>query len=194
MAKKKETANKSDINAVIKKEKKKMMAIVGVVIAIVVGVGGFFGFKVISANKEKEAILQKELETIELKKYPVDDSEKMKIYSRDITKQTYVLKNGAIMFEATIVFHNKLCANLYNSVTNRDEQVSTEPDLTQDSVFGDKLTKDALNRLFQSLDKKTLSSSEEVAELVKNAINKQFKDTFGEEIVKQILVTSHIVQ
>lgn len=194
MAKKKETANKSDINAVIKKEKKKMMAIVGVVIAIVVGVGGFFGFKVISANKEKEAILQKELETIELKKYPVDDSEKMKIYSRDITKQTYVLKNGAIMFEATIVFHNKLCANLYNSVTNRDEQVSTEPDLTQDSVFGDKLTKDALNRLFQSLDKKTLSSSEEVSELVKNAINKQFKDTFGEEIVKQILVTSHIVQ
>lgn len=194
MAKKKNTVNEADINTVIKKEKKKMMMIFGVIIAIAVGVGGFFVYKMNSEAKAKEALLQKELDAVALKDYPVEETEKLKIYSRDITKQTYILKDGAILFEGTIVFYNKLCANLYNGITDRDEELSTEPDMTQDSVFGDKLTKDALNRLFQSTDKKTLSSTDKVAELVKEAINKQFKDTFGSDIVKQVLVTNHIVQ
>lgn len=195
MAKKNETANENaDINAEIKKKKKKMTMIIALLMVVVLGVGGFVGYKMSISASEKKAEEQKELDALDLKDYPVDEAESSKIYTKDIAKQTYVLKNGAILFEGTIVFHNKLCANLYNGITDRKEQLSTEPDTSQENVFGDKLTKDALNRFLQNTDKVSLSSAEKVSEGLKNAINEQFKNTFGHEVVKQILVTNHIVQ
>lgn len=193
MAKKAEK-NNADINEQIKKQKKKMMTVMLIVISVLVAVGGFFGLKLMNASKEAKAALEKELESVQLKDYPLEDGEEFKIYTRDLTKQTYVLKNGAILFEGTIVFHNKLCANLYSGIMDRNEQVSTEPALTEDSLFGDKLSKDTLNRYFQSTDKNSLRSTEEISKGIKDAINKQFKETFGHEVVKNILVTSHIVQ
>lgn len=197
MAKSKKNVNvdgKVDIDAQVKKVKKKMMTTMLIIVVLIVAVGGFFGYRAISATNATKAELEKELETIELKDYPIDEKETSKIYSRDIEKQTYVLKNGAILFEGTIVFHNKLCANLYNGITDRKEQSSTEPDLTVEDMFGDKLMKDALNRYLQKTDKAELSSAEKLADGVKDAINKQFKDIYGHEIVKNILVTNHIVQ
>lgn len=197
MAKKSKEVNADgnvDINAKIKQEKKKMMTMIAIICVVVLGVGGFFGYKVMSSSNAKKAEEQKELEALDLKDYPVDEKESSKIYTRDIKKQTYVLKNGAILFEGTIVFHNKLCANLYNGISDRKEQASTEPDLAAEDMFGDKLMKDALNRYLQSTDKNELSSAEKLAEGLKDAINKQFVDTFGHEIVKNILVTNHIVQ
>lgn len=195
MAKKNETANENaDINAEIKKKKKKMTMIIALLMVVVLGVGGFVGYKMSISASEKKAEEQKELDALDLKDYPIDEAESSKIYTKDIAKQTYVLKNGAILFEGTIVFHNKLCANLYNGITDRKEQLSTEPDTSQENVFGDKLTKDALNRFLQNTDKVSLSSAEKVSEGLKNAINEQFKNTFGHEVVKQILVTNHIVQ
>lgn len=195
MAKKNKTANENaDINAEIKKKKKKMTMIIALLMVVVLGVGGFVGYKMSISASEKKAEEQKELDALDLKDYPVDEAESSKIYTKDIAKQTYVLKNGAILFEGTIVFHNKLCANLYNGITDRKEQLSTEPDTSQENVFGDKLTKDALNRFLQNTDKVSLSSAEKVSEGLKNAINEQFKNTFGHEVVKQILVTNHIVQ
>lgn len=186
--------NNQDINEAIKKQKKKMMTIGIVVILVLAAVGGFFGLQLMNQSKEAKAALEKELESVELKDYPVDESEKAKIYTRDITKQTYILKNGAILFEGTIIFHNKLCANLYNGIVDRKEQAATEPALTGDTMFGDKLVKDSLNRYFQGTDKNTLRSTEKIAGGVKDAINKEFKETFGQEVVAKILVTSHIVQ
>lgn len=183
-----------DINEQIKKQKKKMMMTLIAVVAVLVSVGGFFGFKLMQDSKEAKAALEKELESVELKDYPVDDVEKNKIYTRDITKQTYILKNGAILFEGTIIFHNKLCANLYSGVVDRNEQNSTEPALDVEVMFGDKLVKDSLNRYFQETDKNSLRSTEAIADGIKNAINKEFKETFGQEVVNKILVTSHIVQ
>lgn len=190
---KKENSN-ADINEQIKKQKKKMITIMIGVVGVIVAVGGFFGLKLMNESKEAKAVLEKELEAIELKDYPVDESEKFKIYTRDISKQTYVLKNGAILFEGTIVFHNKLCANLYSGIIDRSEQNSTEPSLDGEAMFGDKLVKDTLNRYFQGTDKNNLRSSEEIAEGIKEAVNEQFKETFGQEVVGKILVTSHIVQ
>ena len=193
MAKKTENVN-VDINKQIKQQKKKIMTAVMSVICIIIAIGGFLGFKLISDSNATKAQLEKELESVELKDYPLDESEKAKIYTRDITKQTYILKNGAILFEGTIVFHNKLCANLYNGILDRKEQLSTEPDLTADDMFGDKLVKDILNRYLQSTDKNNLNSAEKISEGIKDAINKEFKENFGQEVVKNILVTSHIVQ
>ena len=195
MAKKNKTANENaDISAEIKKKKKKMTIVIGLLMVVVLGVGGFIGYKASISAGEKKAEEQKELDALDLKDYPLDEVETSKIYTKDIAKQTYVLKDGAILFEGTIVFHNKLCANLYNGITDRKEQLSTEPDTSQENVFGDKLAKDALNRFLQNTDKTTLSSAEKVSEGLKNAINEQFKNTFGHEVVKQILVTNHIVQ
>lgn len=183
-----------DINAAIKKSKKKMTIIIGVLMVGVFGIGGFVGYNVSIANSVQKADEQKELSQLALKDYPIDEVEATKIHTRDITKQTYVLKDGAILFEGTIVFHNKLCANLYNGITDRKEQLATEPDSSIENMFGDKLTKDALNRYLQTANKSTLKSTEVLAEGLKNAINAQFKNTFGHEVVKNILVTNHIVQ
>lgn len=195
MAKKNKTTDENaDINAEIKKKKKKMTVIIGLLMVVVLGVGGFVGYNASISASEKKAEEQKELDALALKDYPIDEAEASKIYTRDITKQTYVLKDGAILFEGTIVFYNKLCANLYNGITDRKEQLSTEPDSSQENVFGDKLTKDALNRYLQDTSKSLLNSTEKLSEGLKSAINEQFKNTFGHEVVKQILVTNHIVQ
>jgi len=195
MAKKNKTAGENiDINAEIKKNKKKMTVIIGILMVGVFGIGGFVGYKASITNSVKKADEQKELSQLALKDYPMDAVEATKIYTRDITKQTYVLKDGAILFEGTIVFHNKLCANLYNGITDRKEQLAVEPDSSVEDMFGDKLTKDALNRYLQTTNKITLKSTEVLAEGLKNAINEQFKNTFGHEVVKNILVTNHIVQ
>lgn len=195
MAKKNKTTDENaDINAEIKKKKKKMTVIIGLLMVVVLGVGGFIGYNASISANEKKAEEQKELDALALKDYPIDEAEASKIYTRDITKQTYVLKDGAILFEGTIVFYNKLCANLYNGITDRKEQLSTEPDSSQENVFGDKLTKDALNRYLQDTSKSLLNSTEKLSEGLKSAINEQFKNTFGHEVVKQILVTNHIVQ
>lgn len=195
MAKKNKTTDENaDINAEIKKKKKKMTVIIGLLMVVVLGVGGFVGYNASISASEKKAEEQKELDALALKDYPIDEAEASKIYTRDITKQTYVLKDGAILFEGTIVFYNKLCANLYNGITDRKEQLSTEPDSSQENVFGDKLTKDALNRYLQDTSKSLLNSTEKLSEGLKRAINEQFKNTFGHEVVKQILVTNHIVQ
>lgn len=191
---KNDKAGNADINAEIKKSKKKMLLIFVVVTIIALVIGGFFGIKFFSASSADKAAVQKELESLDLKDYPVGEADSKKIYSRDIAKQTYILKNGAILFEGTLVFHNKLTANLYNGITDRKEQLSTEPDMSAESIFGDKLAKDALNRYLQETNKLDLSSTQKVSEGLKNAINKQFKDTFGHEVVKNILVTSHIIQ
>ena len=195
MAKKNKTAGDNvDINAAIKKSKKKMTIIVGVLMIGVFGVGGFIGYNVSIENSVKKADEQNELSKLALKDYPMDEAESAKIHTRDITKQTYVLKDGAILFEGTIVFHNKLCANLYNGITDRQEQLATEPDSSVEDMFGDKLAKDALNRYLQTTNKATLKSTEVLAEGLKHAINEQFKNTFGHEVVKNILVTNNIVQ
>lgn len=195
MAKKNKTAaDNIDINAEIKKNKKKMTIIIGMLMVGVFGIGGFVGYKASITNSVKKADEQKELSQLALKDYPVGEVEATKIYTRDITKQTYVLKDGALLFEGTIVFHNKLCANLYNGITDRKEQLAVEPDSSVEDMFGDKLTKDALNRYLQTTNKITLKSTEVLAEGLKNAINEQFKNTFGHEVVKNILVTNHIVQ
>lgn len=195
MAKKNKTVEENvDINAAIKKNKKKMTMIIGVLMIGVFGIGGFVGYKASIASSLKKFDEQQELYAADLKDYPVDAVEAAKIYTRDITKQTYVLKDGAILFEGTIVFHNKLCANLYNGITDRKEQLATEPDSSVEDMFGDKLAKDALNRYLQNTNKATLKSTEALAEGLKNAINEQFKNTFDYEVVKNILVTNHIVQ
>lgn len=195
MAKKNKTAaDNIDINAEIKKNKKKMTIIIGMLMVGVFGIGGFVGYKASITNSVKKADEQKELSQLALKDYPVGEVEATKIYTRDITKQTYVLKDGALLFEGTIVFHNKLCANIYNGITDRKEQLAVEPDSSVEDMFGDKLTKDALNRYLQTTNKITLKSTEVLAEGLKNAINEQFKNTFGHEVVKNILVTNHIVQ
>ena len=194
MGKDKKTNENTDINTEIKKAKKKVFIIMGTLLIVVIGVAGFFGYKAISSSNAEKAKIQKELEAMDLKDYPVDASEENKIYSRDLAKQTYVLKDGAILFEGTLIFHNKLCANLYNGITDRKEQAETEPDLTLEGVFGEKLAKDALNKYLQEHSKSELSSSAAISEGIKEAINEEFKNTFGHEVIKQVLVTNHIVQ
>lgn len=194
MAEKEKINENTDLNTEIKKAKKKIILIMGTILVVVVCAVSFFGFKAISETKAEKAKIQQELNGMALKDYPVDESEEHKIYARDLAKQTYVLKDGAILFEGTLIFHNKLCANLYNGITDRKEQSETEPDMTLENAFGEKLAKDALNKYLQESNKAELTSTVSIAEGVKDAINKQFEDTFGHEVVKQVLVTSHIVQ
>ena len=190
MPKNENKENNVTINNQINKNKNKMGLLTVVILIIVISIGGFFGYK----QKLKMDELKKELIVLDLKEYPIDEKEASNIYSRDIAKQAYLLKNGAISFEGTMVFYNKLCANLYSGLTGREDQLKTEPDLTADSLFGDKLSKDALNRYLQTATKSELVSTEKLAEGAKKAINEQFKATFGYEIVKDILVTYHVVQ
>ena len=190
----KEVKNENlNINDQIKQTKKKMIGIFAVVLVIVIGAGGLLGYKMLGTSKAEKEKIEKELEVVAIKDYPEDKKDKT-IYSRDIVKQAYVLKDGIMSFEGTIVFYNKLAANLYSGVLDRETQMSATPDIGLENVFGDKIAKDAINRYLQTMRKSEISSTEIASEGIKDAINKQFKDSYGQEIVKQILVTTHITQ
>ncbi len=192
---KKEKSNEINVNEQIKKTKKKLTVLILIIVTICVCVGSLMGYSLFQKNATAKLEEQKRIEARPLKNFPVDESEKNKIYSRDIPKQTYMLKDGALLFEGTIIFHNKLCANLYSGVTDRKSLEKTEPVFEKDTdVIGDKIMKDAINKYLQETDKSNLSTAYDLSDGLSKAINKQFKDILGHEVVKNILISNHIVQ
>lgn len=192
---KKEKSNEINVNEQIKKTKKKLTVLILIMITICVCVGSLIGYSLFQKNATAKLEEQKKIEARPLKDFPIDESEKNKIYSRDIPKQTYMLKDGALLFEGTIIFHNKLCANLYSGVADRKSLEKNEPVFEKDTdVIGDKVMKDAINKYLQETDKSNLSTAYDLSDGLSKAINKQFKDIFGHEVVKNILISNHIIQ
>ena len=192
---KKEKSNEINVNEQIKKTKKKLTVLILIIVTICVCVGSLIGYSLFQKNATAKLEEQKKIEARPLKDFPIDESEKNKIYSRDIPKQTYMLKDGALLFEGTIIFHNKLCANLYSGVADRKSLEKNEPVFEKDTdVIGDKVMKDAINKYLQETDKSSLSTAYDLSDGLSKAINKQFKDIFGHEVVKNILISNHIIQ
>lgn len=203
-------ANKEkDINTNIKQAKKKGKIFLIIIILFIIAIGGFIVTTIIkkqnpsnleqnhsnkgnlSNNGSEITNMNSTTPSEDFELTIVDNSEK--IYLKDIPKQTYMLKDGVLLFEGTIIFKNKLCANLYTGITDIKSMKKTEPKLEED-VIGDKLVKDSLTRYIKETPKTELMSIETLSTGLTKAINKQFKNTFGYEVVKNILVTNYIIQ
>lgn len=194
MAKKKSQDNNSEKNVSdeIRNMKKKMtlVIILMLLVLIITGVGVFF---LTSSNKSNGDESQTaSIETTQIKDLK-SETEHI-TYTRDIAKQTYMIPNGAILFEATMIFYNKECANLYNDITDLKAQQSTTPEFTDKSTLGDKITKSAITLVLQSESKDKLKSTSYLSETIKKAVNDAFIDKYGQEIIKEVLITNHVVQ
>lgn len=193
MAKKSNGAESGDVNAQIKTKNKKTMIIIGIVALLCIGGGGFVGYTMFQSKAAEKAIEKAEIAAKPLKDRDVQDDST--IYTRDVDKQTYMLKNGAVQFSASLVFYNKYCANLYTGITDTKEVETANPDLSvADEYIGDKLMKNAVTKYIELNDKATLSSATALSEGLTKAINKEFKETFGHEILKDVWIKSHVVQ
>ena len=195
MAKKKVEDNNSvekNVSDEIKKMKKKMSLVIVLmlVLVIITGVGIFFLTSNNNSNgEETETVI---IETTQLKDL-TSETEHV-TYTRDIAKQTYMIPNGAILFEATMIFYNKECANLYNDITDLKAQQSTTPEFTDENTLGDKITKSAITLVLQSESKDKLKSTSYLSETIKKAVNDAFIEKYNQEIIKEVLITNHVVQ
>lgn len=182
-----------NVSTEIMKMKKKMTLVIILLLLCILVLGGgmFFVLSKDSAEASEEVVI----ETItSLKDIPASEKDALSTYTRDIPSQTYMIPGGAIKFEGVLVFYNKECANLFNDITDLKIQRSTEPEFKDTDSLGDKIAKSAITLFLQENKKEDLKSTIFLAENLKKAINNAFVEKYGQEIVKEILITNHVVK
>lgn len=185
-----QSADKNVSTEIMKMKKKMTLVIILLLLCILVlGGGMFFILSKNSAEASDEIVIE---HITALKDIPPTETEKT--YTRDIPSQTYMIPGGAIKFEGAMVFYNKECANLYNDITDLKTQKSTEPEFKDTDSLGDKIAKSAITLFLQENKKDDLKSTVFLAENLKNAINDAFVEKYGQEIIKEILITNHVVK
>lgn len=185
-----QSADKNVSTEILKMKRKMTLVIILLLVCILVlGGGMFFILSKDSAEASNEVVIEN---ITALKDIPPTEAEKT--YTRDIPSQTYMIPGGAIKFEGAMIFYNKECANLFNDITDLKTQKGTEPEFKDTDSLGDKIAKSAITLFLQENKKEDLKSTIFLAENLKNAINDAFVEKYGQEIIKEILITNHVVK
>lgn len=184
-------SSEKNVSSEIMKMKKKMTLVVVLLLVFILILGG--GMFMILSKNSAEASTEINIEHItKLKDIPPTETEKT--YTRDIHSQTYMIPGGAIKFEGAMIFYNKECANLFNDITDLKAQQGTEPEFKDTDSLGDKIAKSAITLFLQENTKEDLKSTVFLAENLRKTINNAFVEKYGEEIIKEILITNHVVK
>lgn len=192
MASKKEdkSTEESSVSQELKKMKKKMtLMVLLIVVVLIASVGALF-----MMNKKGSDSESKDTPVIGTMLKDIVPEEGSITYRRDLPSHTYMISNGGIRLEASLIFYNKECANLYNDITDKKAQSKTEPTFGDADSLGDKIVKNKITLVLQSESKANLKSTEYLSNKLLETINESFVEKYGEELVKEVLITGHVVQ